>query len=821
MIDASIISSDDLVKVIRLVNLQKPELFLVDVFHNETFKTLEFDTMFVELPQILFVRPIFMSDKDHINYFDNHNNQIGVYNFNKLYERTSNRGVPYLDYENISSLNLGFNQKNMPKVNQYINYNSNPSFAKLHARDILENNVVSELLTNKIVVLSNIDNHYMMASSYIEEKEVFLHQRHLAFFLKSFMFNEWISEFTIGQYILYMVIFSTLWLLLSIVLFHKYHKYHKINTVFIFVVPSFLYWMAVSYGLIVIPLVEMFFITSLINYSLMHYWQNLKEKSEQNILNRLTLKIREKTFYKTFYNSDTYWLDIISIIRQLVPSNKLIIFEKIDYDTHIKAIASYNCELDEIKELRRDYTREPYATAIKSKSAVTPFRQFFTNNDTFMVETIVPLIYNNNVIGFLAISQDKLEHGSEADMLLLLSRIGQEVSSLLYGRMDFVKRKKKKEYLSKVMDTYINDENMSTFHSSMRIFEKRIALSDTISDLGPSSFISYNLFGNILDLNKKMEDLLKEEDVSAYTLNAPLMLNALADITLIQAQDIIRNVVMNNTEHKQFIYCNKSQKKLLLIVSALTKNDINNKFTESYLFDTYGIIFSFLEFDFIDKLFHFKKNIFDKSLSENKNRIHALEQTINRLDTNILTSIEQEFFINIKNQLHSLYYSYHKFTMLMEQNIEDYQDDLFPINIIENIEYSCQYIRKRLKDKNINFNITSADTLPYVLVSLNKINEYLIYLLYILIEDTEANGVIDIIIEERGEFLNIVLHSNGVGIPSTQFMSYFMYEASIPEGYKELYSIFKLLKSWTGDMYFFSDLSEGIGLHLSLRIVHF
>jgi len=824
LIDAAAMDPDKLVKIIKLIDLQNPKLFIADIFHGETFTQTVLDSLFTDLHHVLYTLPVFISDKHKIEYFNvhikylelfnNYNHQIALYNFKKLYKRVSYINTPYVDSYNMRSLNSEFKEGVIPNEYKYINYNGNPNFAKLHAEDILKNNIISEVFTDKIIILSNLDNHYMIQSSYLEEKENFLHQRHLAFFLKSFRYDEWILELTGWEYVLFITIFIVFWGLLSVLYLHKHIKSITLFTVLL---PGLIYWVSISYGFIFLPIMEMLFITTVINYFLMRHWQLEKEEHDRNLLRRITLTVQEKTLQKTFFTSDTYWLNIVNVIRQLVPVQKLVILEKVDGDTRIKEVFSYNCEFNEIKEERRDYRKEPYLTAVKEKSAVRLLRSFFLGNKEDVDEYLIPLIYGNKVIGFVAIEIENLKYHKSDEMALELSYLGKEVSKLLYERSEFIKRKQNAHL--NIFRMNLDDKRLGLFSNNLSILEKRLAITNTITELIPSMLIAYNLFGDILHINSKMEDLLEDEKINVYVSNASEMLYNLTNMTYNESQEIIRNVTMHNTEYKQLVSTKHTEKRFLLTVSALTKDIINNQFTTSYIFDTYGIVFTFSDFRHLEESLYLKHDVFNNVLFEHKNKINALEKTIIDLMDNTLSGGLKKPFENIQKNLNGVYFSSNKLGMLMEQNLESSQDDLFPLNIKQNINQACQHLTKTLSEKTIIFNENIPDRLPYVLVSVHNINQHLITLLKLLADDSENNGVVDIDIQEKDTYLHIKLHSYGYGMPNELLMSYFKDKDLLSREYRDLHTIYQSMNAWGGNIEFSSELGEGITIVLILKIV--
>ena len=829
LIDASGRTSDDLVKLIDIINSQNPKLLIADIFHHTNFNEKTLNHMINSHSNILFSLPVFISDTGNIKYFDSykshlgvfakHNQLAGLYNLKNLYDQTFYKVIPFFEYHSLVSLISDISIEKMSGYKYYTNYNGNPPFAKIYAKNILEKNIIPELMQDKIILLSNFDNSYVTSSHSLQFGENFLHQGHLAFLIKSAVYNNWLHSFSIWQYFLFLTISTFFWIILFFFFFYRY-----INFTFIFIlsiiIPFSAYWIAVAYGSFLLPISEMTLILFSTIFLLLGHWKDLRTEEESKFLSRISKRLQDKVVHQTFFNSEEYGTELIRLASQFFPFKKTIFFEKLEGGTLINEVASMNCTSSEINEICRYYTRGSYAPAIQNKTVSIPKKPFFHEIGDNEKEFIVPLLHQNEVIGFLAFSIDTSEVEKIKNFTQVINNFAKEIGELLFNRTQFLKQKKNPKNLLLMLRLGIKNKNYHIIRSKFAIIEKRMLLNEAIFDSINSNIIAYDLFGEVIQINQQMHSLLESEKISAYTLSASDMLFHMTNIKEVEATELIRNVIITHKQHTQFIYCRYSQKKYLLTVQPITEDDVENKFTNNSLFQTYGLIFAFIDFSFIEKIYNLKQDVINMTLQRDKVRLDDLEQTIELLIKGKLTQKHQETMVSeLKQQIHNMAFSRNQLDMLMRQSLDNNQDDQYPLSIMKSIDQSCNYIMEQYREKQINFDISTPASLPLVLVSVNSINNHLRTLFAFLAEDSEENGVITIDIQVNGKLMDIMMHSNGYGMPNEQLMSYLMHTQSVPDNYTALIETYKALKQWTGDIHFSSDLGKGVTISMSLKVV--
>ena len=225
LVDASDTKRSDLIETIYKISSYKPKNIISDTFHKDlSLNESNISVIFQENKNFVFSIPIAQLE-DKAKELIPFGNVIYVYNFHKLYDNSGyifNRDSQYKDLLtlfNTNTLNLSHLDR------KYINYNGNPPLVKVHADDIVQDSVISDFFHNKIVIISNFDNSYIPSEYSVLFNQDFIHQSHMAHMINSFMSGDWLREFNLWEYYLFIIIATIVWILILYKLSFLYITY--------------------------------------------------------------------------------------------------------------------------------------------------------------------------------------------------------------------------------------------------------------------------------------------------------------------------------------------------------------------------------------------------------------------------------------------------------------------------------------------------------------------------------------------------------------------------------------------------------------------
>ncbi|MEA2028258.1 MAG: hypothetical protein U9N49_04725, partial [Campylobacterota bacterium] len=581
-----------------------------------------------------------------------------------------------------------------------------------------------------------------------------------------------------------------------------------ISFVLSIVLPIFFYWLLLAYLNILLPITEILLLLPIITILLFKHWEKLKSQEELTLLGQLSKRLQDKVVHKTFFNSDDYWSDIIKLINELFYLEKNIILEKVEGEKYLKEVASHNCQFSDVNEPRRDFNREPYLSAIKTKMISKIERPFFQHTTNDEEEYIVPLIYHNKIMGFWIFSLHSSNMTKMKNFKHTIQEYASEVSRLLFNRSQFFKNKKyHKNNIEELLNIEVKPKTIVNIENSLAIIDKRMLLDEVSLDAIHTKIVVYDLFGRIIQINRSMTQALQEEEIIAYTMTASQMLSKLTNISLYKIKNIIRTVISSRQPYTQLVQLNRSNKQYILNISAITKESIAHKFTVDYFFDTSGIVFEFHNFSYIENQYFYKKDIIYQTLINNAKRLAKLESLIT-------PNKETEFL------LHNTIFSCNSLRSLIDEDTISSGDDLYPLDIVKIIHLSSDKIKTNYMDKKVDFNIIVDLEIALVLLSVHHAQHYIEDLLTLLVEDSdESHTQIDVTLKSKSYDIEMILQSRSNGMPQEQLEHYLSSETT-PSKFRSIQNAQEGIEKAMGSISFSSNIGEGIEIKLSLKAIN-
>ncbi|MEA2048068.1 MAG: hypothetical protein U9O64_06420 [Campylobacterota bacterium] len=810
LVDASNMNQADLTLIIQRILDTKPHLMVADISHHIPFITEKIERMVDEYAQLIVAVPIFKEE----SYKDRYADKLLSY---PLYEEEcrwkgsgKNNIINYFTDDDPSYL---FDDI------KFVNYNQMLPFPKFFAKDIVEGNTISELFTDKIVVLSTFESEYAYSPQQKRLGQQFLHLNTLGFMLKSAMEDRWLKRLSLNSYYVCILLF----IFFSIMIIYLYVNYIQYVIFTMLVSITALYWLMLSYTNIMLPFSDLLIIFLILVLYLLHYTKSVAMKEESSLIRNLSYKLREKVVHTSFFNSNQSWQEMAALINKLFPLEKSIFLEKVRNDKYVHEVVSLNCEFEDFTERRRDVTREPYLSAAKERRLTISSRVLFKELKKDKKEFIMPLIYFNETIGFWIFTIDEKCLTEIENIKEDLSLCSQEVSRLLYEHRRFQKNRLKHQetFFNKFISIYkleIKNPNIIAIKNSFSIFMKRMHLTEIIMDNIHSNIIVYDIFGKVVNINNNMNSLLQKENIKTYTLNAREMLEELTDMDRKDIVKLMKNIVYDKSKHEEIIHFKHTNKRYLLNIVPITQEKIENKFTGNYFMGVYGIIFEFIDFSYIDHIIELKSDVLHSSIRKSQSYLTGLDRLLDKYFEQC-QNIQNDKKIFLETKINSNILELKALNNELKEYIaDDYTktlSDIYPINIIKML----QDISKRMKEEyavnNIEIDLHTSETDIYVMVRFEKVRILMRTLLSYLIDDCDENGIVSIHLNKHHKILEIVMQSSGVGMPQIQLDTFL--NAEDISGFSK---VSKALIPCNGTVKITSSMGSGIRVVLTCSIVN-
>ncbi len=715
--------------------------------------------------------------------------------------------------------------------NQYlINYLPGSNYLPvIKAQRAFSNQLIFELVQDKIVLLGNdIQVHVYTMDVPISTKTTFSLLDFQGYSLATVLNNSVIHEVS-QTGILLLLLIQCVW---SLYIYQwGYRNIHFTVTFAITLSILLSAWIALHFFLLWLPVVEMLLLQLLLYYVVFQYRLFTEEAILQQALLDVTARTQERVIPASFYQSEEPWSQVITLVNQTLNLNRLIFLERIEGDHRLREVKALNCSIDDIYEMRRDYQRTPYSTAIEENAPIqinTKKRAYLTSTNETEEQFLVALIFAEEVLGFWAFGVEPEYIENNPLFLTLVKDYALQISELLYFRQRFQHISTKTYSLLRYIGLKSEISSQRLLKQSIELLNKRLDSVESIFHGMKTAAILYDLFGRVVQMNHNMEAFTQQRHLSAYDMTA---LDFIATITGIELQNVrlimqhiiteqkLFNIPLNIKEDHQHFFILSIKPLQSSIKTDLNMDNINTKHEEITPFQILGILLEISDMTEIKQDLSIKEKMNEHFFFQIRNDMESLLMGIGMLDEELMSSEEKKEIIqmllekvhqssNMIKTMHQYFYQDNKVLSISKYPIE-------PTHIIYQIIHSDKFTQK---DITIDLDNSKLETLVYAEPKIFQ--DTFTTILNLLIKDAIEGSKIVITYYEQKEFLEIYLYNTGFGMPNKQFQQALSGESeNVSQDFIQLKERLQWMKNWEAEVDIRSDIGEGIDCKIRLKKV--
>ncbi|VAW84284.1 hypothetical protein MNBD_GAMMA18-1153 [hydrothermal vent metagenome] len=299
----------------------------------------------------------------------------------------------------------------------------------------------------------------------------------------------------------------------------------------------------------------------------------------------------------SFYAIEEHWSRVITLVNQLLDLNRIIFLERVRGDHRVREVKALNCSVDDIDEMRRDYLRTPYSTAIEQRAVLLLQRDYLADARDDESQYLSPLIFAGEVLGFWAFSVDKEKVQLIQDFERRIDEFSLQIAELLYHRQQWQQQAADEQ---RVFSKYLRlegGEQVSLALSQMLVLmDKRLrSFEDVFAGMGTAAVL-YDLFGSVLQINAEMSRLVQSMALAAYDMTALDMMISLTGVDLVDGRRYLRTVIVDQQKVTLTVTLGSTDKSpYVLSMRPLFHHNKTDYVSDDILpFETVGVLFELI-----------------------------------------------------------------------------------------------------------------------------------------------------------------------------------------------------------------------------------
>lgn len=541
----------------------------------------------------------------------------------------------------------------------------------------------------------------------------------------------------------------------------------------------------------------------------------------------LDTRLAERVAPESFYQADDHWAHVASMVTQYLNLHRTIFLERVPGDHRLREIRAVGCSLQDIDELRRDYERTPYSTAIAELGPVKLERSYLrrTEAEANEVQYLVPLIFASDVLGFWALTVLSQEPERVPEFLDLVANVAERVSELLHYRHRWRRSAAEQQDPLRALMRLEGSRSLSrSLGTSVVVLEQRAARLQEIFDTLPDHCILYDLFGRLVIANQHMEGLARELGLRPYDKTLVELTAQLTGTALPQVLDYLSYVVLRGGELTLPVPLADGRLFLLglhAIHATELGADPDSDRAAPQSQDRHGVLLvlnDVTRFRSIDRL---KAGVVERLFFQLRNDLTALHLSLGLLRDPQLSRAELD---QILATLHLKLEQIGPRLVDTQQQLSASWDTLlsgalarYPVDGLEPLREALTALATEGTRADIRVEFSAPHLMSLVLAAPDQLRELFRVLLRLLFDDTPVGGRLLLRVSEEADGLvHYQLTNQGLGLAPDRLTDAREHAGGLAAKLRQLTG---LAERWGGKLEIGSE--EGVGLRFSLFLPTF
>jgi len=685
----------------------------------------------------------------------------------------------------------------------------------------LSDNLVRSLVANRIVIIGfarNIQETGLHTPASGAQQSVSLLQ-YTAQALDTLLAGNTIQE-------LHVVIRLLLYLLIVAAFLYLYQSMPVKTGIWLTLTMILAYvaiaWLLLGFAAYWLPVVEMTILQSVTFGAVFVRKASREEQLIHRTLLDITAKLRDRVIPTSFFASEEPWVYIANLLNQTLELHRLIFLEKVEGDHRVREVHSLNCGLDDIHEMRRDYHRTPYSTAIATNAPIRVERDYLKHIDDEEVQYLVPLTFAGEVLGFWAfgIHPEKITH--EESFISLAGDFAEQIAEMLYHRQRWLEEQRRDENrLSRYLRVEGWDETHRSFNQSLALLDRRLDVLERVFDGMGSAAILYDLFGRVLQVNLQMETLMKRAGLRFFDMTAVDMISAISGRDLSTIREYMNYIVMERTvislpapaiDNDRYTY--------MLTIRPLIQKQQSHFEADNDLtpFQLGGILIELVDISTFKTLNDLQVNLVDQLNIRLRDDLEALVLATDLLGNSKGDDDTQWVKDIITSKTGHATQIFEEVQKYLYFTFEDASLECYPIDALKPLASSVDEISDMARKADITLHTELPELLCFVMAAPQSLVEVFNDVLRVLIHDASTDSEIIIRVTSRDKQVRYHFENTGFGLPPERLHEYLHGDLSVSvDEFRGLRIANRRVQSWGGEFSAETELGKGMSFDICLK----
>ncbi|MDM8559320.1 CHASE2 domain-containing protein [Candidatus Parabeggiatoa sp. HSG14] len=580
-------------------------------------------------------------------------------------------------------------------------------------------------------------------------------------------------------------------------------------------------WLLYHYVDLWFPLIEILIAQSLIY---LFDFQNKSISSDRLLRETLvdnSFKLEDRINSESFA-SDEYWSQVVVILHEILNLNRLIILEAKPRYSRVKEVKALHCAITDIAQKQPRYNRKPYTTAIKKKKILHLKQTLLKTTDADEEQYLIPLFFKEDLQGFWALAIDAKQLTSKKYFIENIKDFANHLGESLYHRQQwFLRTKAEKAFLNRYFRLEGSRFVAKALDKSIAALEERLSILENIMDELETPMVIYNMFGIAIQVNQSMNALSNTFGLKPQQMSALGFLMEITHKDMKTSQQYFRHILLDGGKIVQQVTLSAAIERVYILNMQLffCKEEIDGVQVDV----KEGILCQLIDVTQMKLQSTLKEQVAERLIFQFRNDMQSI-LTASKLLVNEKASEAEKRMVGgilekkVNEHLKILNEVEKQLSVEVDATTTTSSFEVYPVDAKEPMLKAMESLAKNAIEQQVKFQSHLPDLVSLVFAAPNELTLVITNLLTLLINDAVENTKLIIDMVERNNEIIYTFKNIGFGIPNERLQSYlFSKEVEVPEKFKDMHHIIKLLKIWGGTLIAESEVGQGMFFELRLR----
>jgi hypothetical protein len=549
-----------------------------------------------------------------------------------------------------------------------------------------------------------------------------------------------------------------------------------------------------------------------------------KAMYEKSVLGQLVLGTLVRTEHhidpSLELEAEGYWDGVMAFVDQFLNMERAIFLERVPGDHRIAGVGAMNCRMDDIREQRRDFHREPYLSALSSGSPIIVEERLFLNPVSGEIQYLTPLVYLGDVQGFWAfgIQKDRVEELPQFEKVV--KDFSLQIAEMLHHQRSVTLSGSAANHRGAYFASLNTRSAMQTLRRQIITMDQQCRIVESLFDRISTPTILYDLLGRLVRINASMSTLLIRLGKSPQGQSAVDFLTHLTRKDREAIKEDLQDLILFRKEISYTLHREKEGVFLVQVIPLVAPANslLAESSTEPRPFGLDGIIIEMVDFTEFRRL----QDLRQQKLIRMAEQIRQ-ELGIFQMHTHPTLATESQSLMPTSGQMEEQLWRVAEWVEDFESALISRSEDDFskphPIEVQPPLMGAVKEVVRTLRRRRVEVQVDQPDRRDLVLARPRELRLAFVHVLAYLAEDSVKDSKIHIEWGKNKGHLLIRFKNEGFGMPDERFQSLIGKGTSSElESIRNLAYANEALQRWGGRMTGRSDV--GIGTQILMELCH-